>query len=106
MALQLQDNNLYYNGYINYYEADGEGELLREKLVVLPQQGDVWHTVMVRDRLMKLAYDFYKDYVPDASKLWFVIADANNIYDPLDLTEWIGKDILIPDIIRIRLDLQ
>lgn len=103
--LELRDNNLYVNGYINNYPSDGELELLRPLLIIEPTELDEWHTVVDNDELTRLAWRYYKGRVTDASKYWWVIADANNIYNPLDLTELVGTKILIPDILRIRLQL-
>lgn len=102
-TVELRDNNLYYNGYINNYPDDGELELLRPLLNIVAAEEDQWHTITEADRLDILAWKYYKNVVSDASKYWWVIADANNIYNPLDLTELVGTSILIPDILRIRL---
>lgn len=102
----LRDNNLYAGGYVNVYDADNEAELLRDILVIDGKEEDIWHTVTYGDSLWKLAWKYYSLYVSDSSKLWFVIADANDIYDPMDLSEFIGRDILIPNYLRVRLLLQ
>lgn len=101
--IEVRDNNLYSNGFIYVYPDDDELELLRPLLNIEAAEEDEWHTVTESDRLDKLAWKFYKNVVSDASKYWWIIADANNIYNPLDLSELVGKSILIPDILRIRL---
>lgn len=103
MSIEVRDNNLYANGYINSYPDDDELELLRSLLVIEPKEEDEWHTVVYNDRIDILAWKYYGTVVTDASKYWWVIADANNIYNPLDLSELIGKKILIPNILRVRL---
>ena len=102
--LELRDNNLYAaGGYLNYYADSDEVELLRDTLVINPTEEDEWHTVLYGDNLSKLAWQKYSSWVADASKLWFIIADANGIYDPMDLSEFVGKDILIPNYLKVRL---
>ena len=103
-TIEIQGNNLYYNGVINIYP-DGDGELVRDKLVIVAEEGDDYHTVVDGNTLDAIAYAYYSDKVPDASKFWWVLADANAdmIYNPLDLSELVGTKILVPDILRIRL---
>jgi hypothetical protein len=50
-----------------------------------------------------IAYRFYKDVDPYADKWYWVIADANDIENPLDLSAYVGKDILIPDLLTVKL---
>lgn len=102
----LAGNNLYINGYINNYPEDNEMELLRPLLVIEPKEEDEWHTVTRNDRIDLIAYRFYSNQVADASKYWWVICDANNIYNPLDLSELVGTKILIPNILLVQLLLQ
>lgn len=101
--MELRDNNLYVNGEIIVFLEDGEEILTRELLVIEPKVEDKYHTVVDNDYLDKLADEYYSDFVSDASKYWWVIADANNIYDPTDISDLVGTDILIPDILRVRL---
>lgn len=101
--MELQDNNLYANGYIVNFEEEREQMLLRSLLPIEAKNEDRYHTVRYDDSLSRLAGKYYSGAVEDASKYWYVIADANNVLDPMDLSEWVGKDILIPDILRVRL---
>lgn len=48
------------------------------------------HRIVYGNTLWKLAFDYYGD-----SKLWWVIADVNEILNPFVLE--VGTDILIPD---------
>lgn len=102
--IELKDNNMYAYGYIFDY---GEGlfSLERALLNVEATKLDKYHIVRDFDRLDRIAYQYYKFVVSDASKYWWVIADTNLIDNPLDLTDWVGKELLVPDLIRIRLDL-
>ena len=102
MELELRDNNLFINGTV-YDFGDDEQILLRENMEIIGNEMDKYHIVKENDRLDVLAWTYYKNIVEDASKFWWLIADANKIYNPLDLSSYVGKEILIPDLIRIRL---
>lgn len=102
-SLDLRRNNLYANGSAIYFPKTKEYLLVREILTFTPSTGDKYHIVTDGERLDLLAWRFYKDEVPDPSKYWWAIADANNIYNPFDLSEWVGKNILIPDIQQVKL---
>ena len=54
-------------------------------------EGAFTRRVLQQDRVDLLAYEFYKR--PD---LFWHIADANEVVDPAELTEEIGKQIEIP----------
>jgi hypothetical protein len=101
--LELRLNNLYVNGYIVEFPEDQEEALYRDRLVIDKDINDQYHTVVEGDRLDLLAYQYYRFDVPDASKNWWIIADANSIFNPFDLSEFIGKDLLIPNIQRVIL---
>lgn len=101
--LELKYNNLYINGVII---GTPDGDLLQRDSIIFQEDSNTqYHTVTQFDRLDLLAYKFYKDLVDDSSKFWWVIADVNNIMNPLDLTDLIGKKIIIPDILRVLIEL-
>lgn len=91
-----QFNPYFLNGSIVAFE-DGEQEMDRENLSFQPSQLDRYHTVQINDMLDALAYRFYDGILFNPDKYWWLIADANEIINPLDLSDWIGKKILIPD---------
>ena len=100
--LELRENNLYQNGKV-YEFPTGEQLLLRD---IIPFKGtltDSYHIVTTEDRLDILAWQYYKDTVVDPSKYYWVIADANNIFNPLDLADYVGKESLIPNITKALL---
>lgn len=104
MILELPDNNLYATGrIIDFNDGSNELVLLRDKIVYEADDLDEYHTVKHMDAIDKIAFDRYSKYVEDASKYWWVIADANNIDNPLDLSEWVGKDLVIPYFLKVRL---
>lgn len=105
MEIELRGNNLYRNGEVIQFE-DGESILVRE---LIPFEGtvkDEYYTVRLEDRLDLIAYKHYSRIVEDSSKYWWVIADANNIHNPLDLSEHLGVELLIPNILNVLLKLQ
>lgn len=94
--IELPANSLYINGEIVSFD-DGE-VLVREPIKWESTNEDKAHTVVEGDRLDGLAWKYYSKQVEDASKYWWVIADANAIDDPTDLSVLIGEKITIPDI--------
>lgn len=105
MELILRENNLYRNGFVIDF-GGGEEALLRNPLILEGSIEDEYYTVRADDRIDIIAYDRYKNYVADSSKYWWVIADANTIINPLDLSKWVGKEILIPNILNVLLNTQ
>lgn len=97
------DYDLYYNGRVLIFD-DGSAILTRDLIEYKSQQSDQWHTVMQTDTITYLAWYYYSKYSDTPSRYWKYIADVNNITNPLDLSEYVGKDILIPDWSLIRLN--
>ena len=100
--IELRVSNLYAQGRMIIF-ADGSGELERDKFEYIPTEPDDYYTVKYDDRLTKIAYDFYNNKVELASHYWWIIADANDIENPLDISEYIGKEIIIPNILNFKL---
>lgn len=100
-VLELRENNLYINGEV--IDFGDEQLLIREPLVIVGNELDRYHVVTEYDRIDLIAFRYYKSVSIDPSKWWWVIADANNIIDPFDLSEYVGKNLLIPDLNRIKL---
>lgn len=88
--LELRKNNPYYNGYI-FVLPDGEMTLERETFKYTKSDRDKYYTVVQGDTLWTIAHNAYND-----SKNWAIIADANSIENPFELT--IGVALLIPDL--------
>lgn len=81
--------DLYTNGnVINYRE--GDSSLHRNKVVHSEDLEDAIHTITQGETLTYLANRYYKD-----PKLWYLIADVNDIENPMCLK--IGLDIIIPN---------
>ena len=103
--LEVRANNLYRTGALITFPEEQEYALMRQRVATEGSLEDEYHAVTVNDRLDIIAWKYYGDIVPDASKFWWLLADVNNIYDPFDLTEYVGKQILIPDILNILIEL-
>lgn len=89
-ALKLRRDNPYSKGVI-YKFSDNTPALLRGKLVYTESPKDQYYAIEVDDRLDTIAFKFYGN-----SKLWWVLADCNNIIDPFLLE--VGSNIVIPNL--------
>lgn len=105
MELEVRLNNLYQNGEINIYE-DGSMTLDRPVVEFEGTLTDDYHLYKKGQTLDQVAYMYYKDLVPDSSKFWWIIADANNIQNPMDMAEYAGKELLVPNITKALLRLN
>ena len=102
--LNLNINNLYSNGRIVVFK--GLGDLLvRDKIDFIEHSTNKYHEVHQGDLLSTIAYQYYNDKVEDSSKFWWVIADVNNIINPLDISHLVGKRIIVPDILRVLVEI-
>ncbi len=102
--MELKSNNLYRTGFV-LLDEEGERTLQRTQITVETSADNKYHIVTNYDRLDVIAFNYYKNYVDDASKYWWVIADANNIENPLDLESIVGKRIIVPDILKVLLSI-
>lgn len=103
--ISLDPSDLYSNGSQIVFTS-GEGKLLRNKVDYIGKEGDSYYTVKYEDTITSIAYKHYKSKVDRPSRYWHIIADANNIQNPLDLSSLISKKILIPDVISFILTQQ
>ena len=95
--IKISLDNLYaYNSRISVLE-DGTEELQRNVIEYKASDKDRLERVKISDTIDKIAYRVYKDFLPNAQRYWFLIADVNNIENPLDLSAYIGKSLIIPD---------
>ena len=75
--------------YINYPE--GDTSLEREKISFKIGIDDKIHTLIEDDTITELANRYYGD-----PQLWYIIADVNDIENPLELETGIGLQIPSP----------
>ena len=91
---------MYQTGFIT--ELEGLPFLTRRKLSIKPRNGDNWHIVTKADKIDALAWQYYKPFTKNADKLWWIIADANNISNPSLLSNYAGRFLLIPEFFRVQ----
>lgn len=101
--LTLPFSNQYSSGEVTAM-ANGDLYLERKTLNIKPKIEDKWHTIKKGDRLDLLANTYYYGYVnkTEGRKLWWILADANNIDNPFNLSDFIGASFLIPDYFRVQ----
>lgn len=102
MALEVTETNLYTTGRIVVF-TDGRQKLVREKLKLEPSKTDFYYTVKKGDMWDEIAYRYYNKYVNRAWTCWWMITDMNKVKNPLDITPYIGTEIVIPNIQRVLL---
>lgn len=84
------DNHLYYTTGFKVVYPEGDRSLHRVPLRFNTLQSDIYHTVIDGETLSSIANKRYGD-----SELWYVIADANFIFNPFDDIE-AGLSLRIP----------
>ena len=100
--LVLKNDSLYADGY-QVQLPNGDIVLNREKIVYVPEVTDKRHPVIQGDTLTGLAYRYYRASAEFPEKYWWIIADANSILNPMDISELIGHEIVIPDFVKVSL---
>lgn len=95
--------DLYVNGTLIQFD-DGTALLERGNIPYTPSVNDVPHVVNQTDTITYLAWHYYtKMDAEHAPKYWKYIAAANKIMNPLDLRDYVGKEIIIPDFNNMKL---
>lgn len=103
--LDITPENLYSTGY-TLMEEDGTEVLERTPLSIKPSWEDRWYIVQNEDELDDLAHRFYGDIALNADKYWWLIAEANGIANPLDISSMAGYYMLIPNFQRMKVLIQ
>ena len=98
-SIKLRNNNLYRNGRVIRF-SDGDELLIRKQVTLEGTLTDNYHVLKKGERLDQLAWKYYKMLAKDASKYWWLIADANKIYNPMELDSYIGQELLIPNLTK------
>ena len=100
--IELSDYNPYQNAQIVVVE-DDIMEMEFPDYAYQKSENDVYYTPLRGEKLTDIAYKYWDEIVPNAGKYWWVIAYANDIVNPLDESEYVGKEVLIPDILQFKL---
>lgn len=101
-TLRLKTDNLYADGFL--IQLPNKNIILnRERIRYTPEVNDERHTVIQGETLTGIAYRKYRYHTEDPAKYWWIIADANGILNPLDLTDYVGAEILIPDFVKVMM---
>lgn len=103
-VVKIREDNLYSNGRVIIFD-NGEKILIRDIIDYTPKETDRFHLLKASDELTKLAGKFYGGTIENPGKYWWVIADANNVNNPLDLTDLVGTELVIPDLFALKLEL-
>lgn len=105
IGLQVRKTSVYKNGKVVQFD-DGSGDklLLRQPITYTRSPNDRAYTVKKGDRIDRIAYAHYKNTAGIyAGRYWWIIADVNQINNPLDLSELVGVELIIPDLYNIEL---
>jgi nucleoid-associated protein YgaU len=100
--IRLHESNLYAGGNLIIFE-NGRRVLEAKERKATKNLKFKTHLVVAGDELTVLANTYYGQQVPKAKNYWHVIANANNFEKPWQLTGFIGKEIIIPDIVQWKL---
>ena len=94
-TLHLNTTNPYARGFVVNLQ-DDQQILKRTKLEYNPLVSrDKTHIVKESENIWDLAFKYYGN-----SKLWYIIADCNSIFNPFELT--INSTVIIPDLDNFR----
>ena len=94
-ALDLRTDNPYSIGAVINY-GDSLSSLNRTPIRYPADQQDIYHLVTYDDNLWSLSFKYF-----NTSKLWWVLQDVNNLENGFELP--VGETILIPNLIKLRL---
>lgn len=101
--MEVKDFDLYFKGQIIDF-GDGTGLLERKELTYIQSPGDKFHTVIAGETITHIAYKEYKDVAGERAPFyWKYIVAANEIMNPLDISEFVGKMLIIPDFNLMKL---
>ena len=82
-------SDLYSKGYVLTY-VEGDSSLERDKIEYKSDTGDALHVFIEGQTLSMLSYRYYGE-----SKYWYLIADCNEIENPLFIEP--GTQLIIPN---------
>lgn len=86
--------------------SDGTSELVRDPLEWEGSENDAVVGLKHNQSLNGIANKSYMANDEDASRYWWVIADVNEIDNPMELDEIIGSELIVPDFNLFKLQQQ
>jgi nucleoid-associated protein YgaU len=92
---KLWPDNPYFSGSFIVEFSSTEKALYRRKMAYTVSIKDSYHTIVEGEQLSDIAYKYYRN-----DREWHIIADANEIFNPFDLTP--GQQIIIPYLPRVK----
>ncbi len=102
MSIALRNDNLFQTGQLEQF-ADGTEMLTRKKIEYIKTGKEQRHTIVEGETIRQIAYMYYKNMTSKPQNWWWIIADVNEIENPLFLSEHIGSTIIIPDLYQAKL---
>ena len=101
--IELEEASRFFGGELLIY-ADGTVDLQAQDYVRPDNFRFTLHTVVEGQTLDRIAFSKYGSQVENASRYWWLIAEANNIERPWDLSDLVGKEIVIPDFVQFQIN--
>ena len=103
-VLKRKTSDLFVNGFVEVFD-NGDQYLERNHIDYQTKEPDIYHTVIEGDTLTYIAWRYYKSVTEQPSRYWKYIADVNeDIENPMDLTEFIGLTVTVPNFQLIRIN--
>lgn len=103
MSITRTTSDLFINGFIETFD-NGDSYLERNLIEYQSREPDIYHPVIEGDTLTYIAWRYYKSLTENPSRYWKYIADVNNIENPMDLNEFIGSPLVVPNFQLIRIN--
>ncbi len=101
--IEFEESDRFFGGTFYKY-ADGTIDLQAPTYKVPENFKFTLHKVVQGQTLDRIAFANYGKLVEKASRYWWLIAEVNGIDRPWDLSDWVGKDLIIPDIFQYQVN--
>ena len=97
---ELSQDNPYADGIVFEYE-DGSQELERNAYNYAISGLEKIHTVSEGETLEGIAYQYYRKMVNNPGRYVVLLAEVNQIDNPLNLSDLTGTQLIIPDVLKL-----
>ena len=102
ISVEISRENVYSNATIISY-TNTEHILQRQPISIAQNNRSRQHVVKQGETLDLIAWQYYQAESQNASALWWVIAEANEIVDSLNIAHLTGETIIIPNLSDVYL---